>query len=60
MGFEGCREAAKKTRLKINAARDTDERVKLFQKQMKPLVECVNQASNAIRKPVHVNGELKI
>jgi IS5 family transposase len=60
MEFENCRKAAKKTYFKINVSRDAEERVKLFQKQLKLFTGCINQVSNTIKKKsVYTNGSLK-
>jgi IS5 family transposase len=51
---------AKKTCFKINVSRNAEERVKLFQKQLKLFTECINQVSNTIKKKsVSTNGSLK-
>jgi IS5 family transposase len=58
--FEDYKRRAKKTYFKINVSRDGDERVKLFQKQLKLFMESINQVSNTIkRKSVYMNGSLK-
>jgi IS5 family transposase len=48
--FENYRNKAKKTYFKINVTKDAEERVKLFQKQLKLFTECINQVSNTIKK----------
>jgi IS5 family transposase len=58
--FEDYRKRAKKTYFKINVTRDAEERVKLFQKQLKLFTGCINQVSNTIKKKsVYTNGSLK-
>jgi IS5 family transposase len=58
--FENYRSKAKKTYFKINVTKDAEERVKLFQKQLKLFTECINQVSNTIKKKsVYANGSLK-
>jgi IS5 family transposase len=60
MEFEDYRKRAKKTYFKINVTRDGEERVKLFQKQLKLFTECINQVSNTVKKKsVYTNGGLK-
>jgi IS5 family transposase len=48
--YEDYREAAKKTYFKINVNRKADERVVLFEEQLKRFMECINQVSNIIKK----------
>jgi IS5 family transposase len=56
MEFEDYRKAAKETYFKINVTKDAEERVNLFQKQLKQFTECINQVSNTIKKSVYTNG----
>ena len=48
--FEEYKKQAKKTYFKINVEKNADKRVKLFQKQLKMFMECINQVSNIIKK----------
>jgi IS5 family transposase len=48
--FEEYKKKAKKIYFKINVEKKEEERVKLFQKQLKVFVECINQVSNVIKK----------
>jgi IS5 family transposase len=50
MEFEDYRKRAKQTYFNINVTRDGEERVTLFQKQLKLFTECINQVSNTIKK----------
>jgi IS5 family transposase len=50
MEFEDYWKRGKKTYFKINVTKDAEERVKLFQKQLKLFTECINQVSNTIKK----------
>ena len=58
--IEDYRKRAKKTYFKINVNRNAEERVLLFEKQLKLFVECINQVSNIVKKKsVLGNGGLK-
>jgi IS5 family transposase len=48
--FENYRAKMKKAYFKINVTKNADERVKLFQKQLKLFTESINQVSNTIKK----------
>jgi IS5 family transposase len=46
LDFIDYRKEAKRTSFKINVTKGAEERVKLFQKQLKLFTECINQVSN--------------
>ena len=48
--FEEYKKKAKKIYFKINVEKDAEKRVKLFQKQLKVFIECINQVSNIVKK----------
>jgi IS5 family transposase len=48
--FNEYKRKAKKTYFKINVEKNEENRVKSFQKQLKMFAECINQASNIIKK----------
>ena len=50
MSFEEYKKKAKKMYFKINVEKNTEKRVKLFQKQLKMFTECINQVSNIVKK----------
>jgi len=48
--FEEYKKKAKQTYFKINVEKDAEKRVKMFQKQLKVFIECINQVSNIVKK----------
>ena len=48
--FEEYKKKAKRLYFKINVERKEEKRVKLFQKQLKMFIECINQVSNIVKK----------
>jgi IS5 family transposase len=50
LSYQEYRAKAKKTYFKINVSKNAEERVKLFQKQLKLFTECINQVSNIVKK----------
>ena len=50
ISFEEYKKEAKQTYFKINVEKDAEKRVKLFQKQLKVFMECINQVSNTVKK----------
>jgi IS5 family transposase len=50
LSYEEYRAKAKKTYFKINVSKNAEERVKLFQKQLKLFTECINQVSKIVKK----------
>ena len=50
---------AKKTYFKINVEKNEEKRVKLFKKQLKTFVECINQASNIVKKKYEYGMTIK-
>jgi IS5 family transposase len=48
--FEEFRVKAKRTYFKINVERNEEKRVKLFIKQLKTFIKCINQVSNIVKK----------
>jgi len=50
VGFEEYKKKAKKIYFKINVEKNAEKRVKLFQKQLKMFIECINQVSNIVKK----------
>jgi IS5 family transposase len=59
--YEEYKAKAKRTYFKINVAKDEEKRVKLFLKQLKLFTECINQASNIVKKKLErgVTGKAK-
>jgi IS5 family transposase len=50
LSYEEYRAKAKRTYFKINVERNEEKRVKLFIKQLKTFMECINQVSNIVKK----------
>ena len=50
LSYEKYCKKAKKIYFKINVSKDAEERVKLFEKQLKMFTESINQVSNIIKK----------
>src|SRR5215510_13955054 len=48
--FEEYKVKAKKVYFKINVEKNEEKRVKLFRKQLKTFIECINQLSNTVKK----------
>jgi IS5 family transposase len=57
--FDEYKKKAKKVRFKINVGKNEEKRIKLFQKQLKMFVECINQVSNAVKKSQSTKQPLK-
>jgi transposase, IS5 family len=50
LSYEEYKAKAKKTYFKINVEKNEEKRVKLFKKQLKTFVGCINQVSNIVKK----------
>ena len=48
--YEEYKKKAKKIYFSINIEKNAENRVKLFQKQLKVFIECINQVSNIVKK----------
>ena len=48
--YDEYKAKAKKIYFKINVERNEEKRVKLFLKQLKTFIECINQVSNSVKK----------
>jgi IS5 family transposase len=48
--FAEYKKKAKRVYFKINVEKNEEKRIKLFQKQLKMFVECINQVSNIVKK----------
>jgi len=48
--YEEYIKRAKKTYFKINVIKNEEKRIKLFQKQLKMFMECINQVTNVVKK----------
>jgi len=57
--FEEYKAKAKKTYFKINVTKIEEKRVKLFLKQLKTFMECINQVSNIVKKKYEYGVTLK-
>jgi len=57
--FEKYQKRAKKIHFKINVEKDEEERVKLFKKQLETFTNCINQASNIVKKKNEYGGTIK-
>jgi IS5 family transposase len=50
LSFDEYKKKAKKTYFQINVEKKAENRVKLFQKQLKKFTECINQVSKIVKK----------
>jgi IS5 family transposase len=57
--YEGYKAKAKKTYFKINVEKNEEKRAKLFKKQLKTLLDCINQASAIVKKKHGYRGTEK-
>ena len=48
--YEDYKKKAKKIYFKINVEKNAEKQAKLFQKQLKMFIECINQVSNIVKK----------
>jgi len=57
--YDEYKKKAKKTYFKINIGKKEENRVKLFQKQLKMFTECINQVTNIVKKKPEYEGTEK-
>jgi IS5 family transposase len=55
LSFEEHNKEAKKICFTINVEKNEEKRVKLFKKQLKVFVECINQVSNVVKKSTNTD-----
>lgn len=57
--YEEYKTKAKKIYFRINVSRNEEKRVKLFLKQLKMFIECINQVSNIVKKKLEYGVTVK-